>query len=388
MKILTRTVILLSLVSLLTDISSEMLYPILPIYLKSIGFSAVFIGILEGIAEAASGLSKGYFGSLSDKLGKRLPFVQIGYGLSSLAKPMMAIFTFQGWIFLARTLDRLGKGIRTAPRDALLNQESTPENKGKVFGFHRGADSFGAAIGPFIALGFLYFYPESYRELLLLAFIPAVIGVAVSFFINSKKSETKSNEIKALSQFIKYYPKSPIAYKKTVLGLLLFGLFNSSDFFLLLMIKEKLGDDSYVLFIYIFFNLIYSLLSYPLGGIADKYGFKRTFSTGLILFACVYSSMSINDSLVGYFIIFLFYGAFMAATEGVSKAWLSSLVEKSEAGTALGTYASLASLTTLIASSLAGVIWSLFGPEYVFLFAGIGALGAWGYFSMGYKTTI
>ena len=147
-------------VSLLTDAASEMLYPIMPIYLKSIGFSIVLIGILEGVAEATAGLSKGYFGKLSDISGRRVPFVQLGYTLSTISKPMMAMFTYPLWIFFARTIDRFGKGIRTGARDALLSDEATPETKGKVFGFHRSMDTIGAVIGPLFALLFLYFYPQ------------------------------------------------------------------------------------------------------------------------------------------------------------------------------------------------------------------------------------
>src|SRR2546421_4209104 len=151
MRFINRTVWILSLVSLFTDIASEMLYPVTPVYLKEIGFSVLLIGILEGVANFTSGLSKGYFGKLSDEKGLRLPFIKGGYFLSAISKPMMAAFTYPIWIFLARTLDRLGKGLRTAARDALLSQNATPQTKARVFGFHRAMDTLGAAIGPTIA---------------------------------------------------------------------------------------------------------------------------------------------------------------------------------------------------------------------------------------------
>jgi sugar phosphate permease len=157
LKSITRTVWILSIVSLLTDTASEMLYPIMPIYLKTIGFSIVLIGVLEGMAEATAGLSKGYFGKLSDISGRRVPFVQMGYALSAISKPMMALFTAPLWIVFARTLDRLGKGIRTGARDALLSDEATPETKAKVFGFHRSMDTFGAVIGPLYSTALLVF---------------------------------------------------------------------------------------------------------------------------------------------------------------------------------------------------------------------------------------
>src|SRR5436189_4258189 len=162
---ITRTVWVLSLVSLFNDAATEMLYPIMPIYLKHIGFSIILIGILEGIAEATAGLSKGYFGKLSDNTGKRIPFVQIGYTLSALSKPMMAFFVYPLWIFFARTIDRLGKGIRTGARDAILSDEATPSTKGKIFGFHRSMDTFGAVLGPALALIYLYYNPQDYKTL-------------------------------------------------------------------------------------------------------------------------------------------------------------------------------------------------------------------------------
>ncbi|WP_432327135.1 MFS transporter [Mucilaginibacter sp. P25] len=182
MKFLTRTVWILSFISLLTDVASEMLYPIMPIYLKSIGFSVLLIGILEGIAEATAGLSKGYFGKVSDSSGRRAPFIRLGYTLSALSKPLMAVTIFPVWIFLARTVDRLGKGIRTGARDALLSDEATPDTKGRVFGFHRSMDTIGAVAGPSLALLYLYVYPTSYSPLFLLAFIPGVLAIGLSFF--------------------------------------------------------------------------------------------------------------------------------------------------------------------------------------------------------------
>src|SRR3954454_7244640 len=172
MKVISRTVLILSMVSLFTDMASEMLYPVMPIYLKTIGFSIVLIGVLEGVAEATAGLSKGYFGKRSDAAQRRVPFVQLGYALSAISKPMMGIFIYPIWIFFARTIDRLGKGIRTGARDALLSDEATPATKGKVFGFHRSMDTVGAVIGPSLALAYLYCYPGQYKILFYIAFFP------------------------------------------------------------------------------------------------------------------------------------------------------------------------------------------------------------------------
>lgn len=168
MKSISRVVLILSFVSLFTDMASEMLYPIMPIYLQQIGFSVIWIGILEGFAEAIAGLSKGYFGKLSDRSGKRVPFVQAGYALSAISKPLLALFVQPLWIFTTRTLDRLGKGIRTGARDALLSDEAKESDKGKVFGFHRALDTMGAVLGPLLALLYLHYFPEDYRTLSLI----------------------------------------------------------------------------------------------------------------------------------------------------------------------------------------------------------------------------
>ena len=205
MKIkITKTVWLLSFVSLFTDIASEMLYPVMPVYLKSIGFSALLIGILEGIAEATAGLSKGYFGNLSDRKGLRVPFVRLGYFLSSLSKPMLAAFTFPIWVFFSRTLDRLGKGIRTSARDALLSAESTPETKARIFGLHRGMDTAGAIIGPVIALLLFWIFPDNFVLIFLIAFIPGIFSSFLTFLIKEKKLEEKPNiESRSVFSFLK-----------------------------------------------------------------------------------------------------------------------------------------------------------------------------------------
>lgn len=372
MKYITKTIWILSLVSLFTDTASEMLYPIMPIYLKSIGFSVVLIGILEGFAEATAGLSKGYFGKLSDYSGKRVPFVQLGYAFSAISKPMMAIFVFPLWIFFARTIDRFGKGIRTGARDAILSDEATPETKGKVFGFHRSMDTFGAVLGPCLALLYLYFYPNDYTTLFYIAFAPGLLAILASFFLQEKKKklETPTKKI-TLFSFVNYWKDSPVAYRKLVLGLLAFALFNSSDVFLLLKAKQVGLSDTTVIGIYIFYNLVYALAAFPIGSIADKIGFKKMFVIGLSLFAIVYFGMSFTSNV--YFIIGLFflYGVYAAATEGISKAWISNITDKKDTATAIGTYAGFQSICCLLASSLAGFLWFRFSAAATFMVTGI-----------------
>jgi MFS family permease len=368
LKYITRTVWILSVVSLLTDAASEMLFPIMPIYLKSIGFSIVLIGILEGVAEATAGLSKGYFGKLSDNSGRRVPFVQLGYTLSTISKPMMAMFTYPLWIFFARTIDRFGKGIRTGARDALLSDEATPETKGKVFGFHRSMDTMGAVIGPLFALLFLYFYPQDYRTLFYIAFIPGMLAVLTSFYLREKtNADHKIKVATPFFSFLHYWKTSPSEYRNVVLGLLAFTLFNSSDIFLLLQAKQSGLDDTTVIGVYIFYNLIYALFALPAGILADKVGLKTIFIIGLFLYAVVYIGMAFNKNLYIYFGLFFLYGMYAAATEGISKAWISNITSQKDTATAIGTYSGLQSICTMLASSLTGILWYQFGAATAFI---------------------
>ncbi len=370
MKFITKTILLLSLISLFTDVASEMLYPIMPMYLNSIGFSVLLIGILEGLAEATAGLSKGYFGKLSDDLGRRRPFIQIGYTLSAISKPLLALFTYPAWVFTARTADRLGKGIRTAARDALLSDETSPEFKGRVFGFHRGFDTLGAAIGPALALVFLTFYPGQYKALFLFAFIPGILAVVLTFVIRERPREpsasTKPSPSPGFLSFLNYWKTGPSEFRFIVFGLMVFALVNSSDLLLLLILKTNGASDEHVILVYIGYNLVYAVSSYPIGVLGDKIGLKGIFLLGLFFFAVVYAGIVIIKDPTMMFLLFAVYGLYAAATEGISKAWISNIVPKHETATAIGFLTGMNSICSLLASSLAGVIWYQLGPSFAF----------------------
>jgi len=371
---ITKSVWILSLISLFTDMSSELLYPVMPLYLNSIGFSIVLIGLLEGIAEASAGLSKGYFGKWSDESGKRLPFVRLGYLLSAISKPLMVVFVFPFWVFCLRTIDRLGKGIRTGARDAILANESTKENKGKVFGFHRSMDTIGAVVGPSLGLLYLYFHPAAYKTLFVFALIPGLLAVAISLLLKEKKFEKKRSKNISFFSFLDYWKTSTKSYRQLVKGLLLFTLINSSDVFLLLKAKSDGMDDTWVIGLYIFYNLIYALAAYPLGLLADKIGLKKMYVIGLCLFSMAYIGMGTFNHHLIICGLFLIYGLFAAATEGISKAWISNNCRNEDTGTAIGTYAAFQSICSLFASLLAGIIWMQFGSNMLFLFAGISSI--------------
>jgi MFS family permease len=375
MKGITKTVWILSLVSLFTDTASEMLYPIMPVYLKSIGFSVVLIGVLEGFAEAIAGLSKGYFGNLSDAMGRRVPFVQLGYFLSALSRPLLAVSVIPLWVFFSRTLDRLGKGIRTGARDAILSDEATPQTKAKVFGFHRAMDTTGAVLGPALALIYLHFYPQNYKALFLIAIVPGLLAFLSSVLLKeASQQQQKKDPRPAFLSFIKYWKEAKPEYRALVGSLLLFTFFNSSDVFLLLKVKQAGVSDETVITIYIFFNLIYALFSYPLGSIADKIGLKKMFLIGLLLFSIVYLGMGVNSKPFLFFVLFFLYGIYMAASEGIVKAWISNISEKHRTATAIGTFTAFQSVMSILSSSFAGFIWFQFGASTTFFVTGIASI--------------
>jgi MFS family permease len=390
--LLTRTILIVSFVSLFTDIASEMLYPIMPVYLRSIGFSVLLIGILEGMAEATAGLSKGYFGHLSDVRRKRVPFVRWGYTLSAFSKPMMAVFTFPPWIFLARTLDRFGKGVRTSARDAILSDESAPGNRGKVFGFHRAMDTVGAAIGPVVALLFLSAHPGKYAWLFLAAFLPGVLAIALTLVLRERRRtaaepEPSSGSRVGFLSYFKYWKKASADFRFLVAGLLLFTLFNSSDAFLLLALKNSGFSDTAMIGFYIFYNLSFALLSFPAGALADRIGLRTMLVAGLLTFSIVYLFFGWAASTPAFGTLFLFYGLYAACTEGVSKALITRLAASSDTATALGFYNSLASVMTLAASSVAGFLWYSIGPKAMFMISGAGVFAVTVYLAVIFRRT-
>jgi MFS family permease len=312
---------------------------------------------------------------MSDMSGKRLPFVRLGYLLSAVSKPMMAMFIQPLWVLGSRTVDRVGKGIRTGARDAMLSDEATMETKGRVFGFHRMMDTSGAVLGPALALLYLYYCPEDYRTLFFIAVVPGMLAVLATYLLKEiPKSPKERKERGGAFSFLRYWKESPAEYRRLVIGLLAFTLFNSSDVFLLLKAKEAGLTDTMVIGVYIFYNLVYAIAALPLGIWSDKLGLKRMYMLGLGMFAIVYFGMSVTESLGGVLALFFVYGLYAAATEGISKAWLSNLVPRTETATAIGTYAGFQSIGALLASSITGLIWYQFGGGYAFAITGVVAI--------------
>ncbi len=386
MSSFSRIIWVLAWVSLLTDMASEMLYPIIPLYLQQIGFTIAGIGWLEGTVQFMAGASKGYFGKRSDEIGRRLPFIQWGYALSALSKPLMGLLTHPVWILGIRGMDRLGKGMRTAPRDAWLAQEAG-SNKATVFGFHRSMDTVGAAIGPLLALIYLLYRPGDYATLFVLAFVPGILSVILLATLREKNSNKKVSDRGGFFSYFGYWKEAPSAFRKVIPALLLFALFNSSDIFLLLMAKQAMGDapvewmgrsipaDAWVIGAYILYNAVYALTAYPLGKWAERIGTRRTISMGLVLFALVYMGFGMGVSKYSMILLFCLYGIYAAATEGMIKAWISERVPAEKTGTAIGFYTSMESICIWMASGIAGMLWTFGAAALPFFVSAAVALG-------------
>lgn len=361
---ISKQVFILSLVSLFTDLASEMLYPVTPIFLTSVlGSSMAVVGLIEGAAEVTSGLLKGYFGIFSDKLGKRSIFVVLGYGVSALSKPLPGIFQNIPVVLISRVSDRIGKGIRTAPRDALLASYSNG-NSGAVFGFHRAMDTFGAALGPVVALLLLNFYPNNFQLIFLAAFIPSVIAVIFTLMV---KDNTTSSNMKSKKSYLEFWLSAPKEYKRVLILLTIFSLVNSSDVFLILKSQDITHSNSLAIFGYVFYNIIYAASSFPLGGLADKFGKRNVFSAGLIIFSLVYFGFAFLSNINLMWILFSLYGIYAASTEGVSKAWISDLIPDEQRGSAIGLLTMLSGFAVMLGSFFTGVLWDQFGSYLPFL---------------------
>ncbi|MEO8399089.1 MAG: MFS transporter [Ignavibacteriaceae bacterium] len=368
-KKIPRQVVILGFISLFTDMASEMLYPITPIFLTGVlGASMAVVGIIEGLAEFTAGILKGYFGRLSDKLGKRSIFVTLGYGLSALSKPFPGIFPFISSVVFSRVTDRVGKGIRTAPRDALLASYSSLNNKGAIFGFHRGMDTLGAALGPVGALVLLHFYPDNFTLIFLVAFIPSAIAVAFTFFIKDKAILQKEKQKGSYKEF---WVSAPVEYRTLIILITIFSLVNSSDVFLILKSQNISGSNTLAIIGYIFYNLIYAFTSYPIGKLSDSFGKRNIFVIGLFIFSAVYLGFALLPNLYIIWVLFILYGIYAAATEGVAKAWVSDLIPDNMRGSAIGLLTMLTSIAMMLGSFLAGFLWDQLGSQVPFLLSSI-----------------
>jgi len=357
-------------VSFVADLSSEIVYPLFPLFITGIlGAPVAVLGFIEGVAEAAATVLRYPIGQLSDRLGRRRPFVLVGYGLSGVGKLFIAVAGVWGVALAGRVVDRMGKGIRTAPRDALIGASTRPGEQGLAFGLHRSMDTMGAALGPLIALVCLEL-GVPFRWVLGLAVVPALLSVVVILlFVRERRLPTSPSGMRLR------LPASP-AYRWLLAGSLLFAAGNSSDMFLLLKASDVGMGTSAVILVYVLYNIVYASASLPLGGLSDRVGQLPLVTGGYIVFAAVYVGFALAASWLAVAALFAFYGLYIAATEGTSKALMSRATPLAERAGAIGLQATLTGLASLLASSLGGVLWSAVGPWATFAFGAACALAA------------
>ncbi|MBA4312135.1 MAG: MFS transporter [Chlorobiaceae bacterium] len=367
-----RNVKALGLVSMFNDIASEMVYPIIPIFLTAVlGAPVAVVGIIEGVAEATASILKVFSGWLSDRLRHRKTFVASGYTLSALAKIILSVAASWLYVLFARFIDRFGKGIRTSARDALIADSSTPGTRGAAFGLHRALDTAGAVVGPLLALVLLHFLDNKYSLIFLLASIPAFIGVGILLLVvKEPKHDIKKTEFK-LKFSLRSFSKP---YKIFLLVNVLFALGNSSDAFLILRTQSLGYTATGAVLLYVVFNAFYSLLSYPLGKLSDRFGARPILIASFLLFAVVYAGFGIAGSGFILWILFPMYGLYMAMSEGISKAYISNLVPSETRATAIGLFYTSTGIITFFSSLIAGLLWNYIGVSAPFYFGAVCSL--------------
>lgn len=403
---LPRTVWLLGWVSLATDSATEAIYPLLPFFLTQVlGAGAVSLGVVEGAAEAVNSLLKIWSGRTADCRPAKRPLVLAGYSISSLARPLIAIAQSWTHVFAIRVVDRVGKGIRSAPRDAILATAATPETRGRVFGFHRAMDHAGAVLGPVFATVFLFFYPGQYRTLFSLTIIPGLAAIALILFVredhpnaatvrgrSQSDSDAHRGEFKSkadarggpsdtrggqLPPSLKPrrpadalaeagQPALPGELRSFLLVLALFTLGNSTDAFLLLKLTDAAGGTQYIPLIWAALHVVKSVSSVIGGGWSDRVGRRGVIATGWLVYAAVYIGFAVSSTLPALLAWFMVYGLYFGLTEGTEKALVADLAPASARGYAFGLYNAVLGIGALLASVLFGLLWTAFGSAVAF----------------------
>jgi MFS family permease len=363
-----RNVFILGIVSFFTDISSEAVYPLVPIFLTTtLNAPLAVVGAIEGLAESAASGLRWPAGWLSDRLGRRKPFVVLGYGLAAVAKPLLALAFHWPVVLFARFVDRFGKGLRSAPRDALVAQWTGRGERGRAFGFHRAVDTAGAVLGPLGALALLAILGDNFRVIFLLAFIPAVLGVVLLRLVAERVPQTESSPA-AQPQGSGLRFGAPF-YAFLIVSLV-FALGNSSDAFLILRSRNLGLGVSEAVLAYVVYNVSYSLLAMPAGIASDRLGRRNVIGLGFAVFAAVYLGFAVIDAGAYVWLLFPVYGVYMALTEGVGRALVADLVPGDRRGSALGLYQGGVGLMALLSSIIAGLLWDHVGVSAPFFLGG------------------
>lgn len=370
-----RNVFFAGLVSLFMDISSEMIYPLLPLFLTGVlGTTKTTVGIIEGIAEATASILKVFSGWIADRFGRKKLLMGLGYGISVVSRPVIAGASTWAEVLSARFIDRFGKGVRTAPRDAIIAESASFGNMGLAFGFHRSMDTVGAVIGPAVAFALLYFYHDGLRLVFYASAIPGLIAVAVIVFFIKEKKMTKEE--------IASVPKLSISsfdgpFRRYMLAVAIFSLGNFADAFLILQAKN-LGVTEYLIpVVYLLFNLVYAASSAPMGMLSDKIGIRKMVLYGFVSYAAVYFLVGMASTTAHIWILFPLYGVYKGMSEGAQRAYLALVAPPERKATAFGVYHTVNGLMLLPASIIAGLLWDTMGAGTTFFYgAAMGLLAA------------
>jgi MFS family permease len=386
-------------VSLATDAATEAVYPLLPFFLtRVLHAGAVSLGIIEGAAEATNSVLKIVAGRVSDRRRKR-PIVLLGYSVSSFARPFVALTTTWLQVFVVRVLDRVGKGVRSAPRDAMLAGWATAKTRGKIYGFHQGMDNIGAVIGPALASLFLFFYPEQYRALFALTIVPGVVAVTLIFLLPEHEPDAASGApasgvtgvasgvtgvasgvtgvasgvtgvASGFSRTAAMPTPLPRSFTTFMLVLALFALGNSTDAFLLLKLTDAAGGVRYVPLMWAGLNLVKAIVSMIGGSWSDRIGRRTVIAIGWLVYAIVYAGFALSTTLTALLWWFMLYGFYFGFAEGTEKALVADLAPSDRRGFAFGVYNAVTGLGALTASIVFGAVWSAYGTAAAF---GLGA---------------
>ena len=371
---LSRNTFLLAFASLFADISTEMLYPVLPIFLtQTLNASGSIVGLVEGVAQATQNIVQGFSGALSDKLQKRKPIALVGYLLAAIAKPLIGLSTVWQGVLGARVLDRFGAGSRSAPRDALIASSVDEPNRGRAFGLEGVGDNAGAFLGPLLAVFLIFSLQLDIRYIFYLAFFPGLLAFLMVLFVKERpmRVDAKSKIDVSLGKF-------PRDYWQYLLVTALFGIGNSSNSFLILQTKDIGASLEATILIYAAFNLVAAVASYPAGFFSDKWSRKSVLLLSFIIFLLAYLGFAFTRNVIVIAVLFIFYGLYQGIFRSVGKAFATDFVPEHLRASGVGWYNTTVGLAGLVASIVAGLLWDDIGHWAVFLygaaFAGAGCI--------------
>lgn len=356
-------------VSFLTDISTKMVYSVMPMFLMSIGASKTSLSLIEGVAESTASLLKAFSGYWSDKIGKNKPFMLVGYGLSTVVMPLYATVVTPVQMLFYRFAERVGKGIRTAPRDSLVAGSVEQHETGKSFGLHKAMDNSGAILGPLLAFFILSLKPDSFRFIFLLAAIPGILGIIVLIF-GIKEAKKKKESLLQKFEFRNFSKR----FYLFLAIIFIFTLGNSTDALLIVKANEVGVKVTFIPLVYLISSIISVALAIPFGSLSDRIDREKLLIAGFLIYAMVYFGFGFTGNIRIIIVLFALYGVYSALTDGVQKALVSDLVDKNKKGTGLGMYNALLGITLLPASLIAGLLYDKINSSIPFYFGAITAV--------------